>query len=130
MLAQGGWPIDRGICLQARRVCRQCRGCRFQRPSLEREREGRADGGGGGGGGGVGLAGGKERGRLEYLCGGFHNRRMGRVGAVVEDFRKWRSVTVKDAGRLYAGMAVAAAAAASERGYTYMHVDVAVEVWR
>lgn len=75
-------------------------------------------------------AGGKERGRLDYLCEGFHNRRMGRVGVVVADFRKRRSVTVKDAGRVYAGNAVAVADAACESGYTYTHSGVAVEVWR
>lgn len=76
------------------------------------------------------LAGGKERGRLEYLSGRFHNRRMGRGGVVVEDFRTRRSVTVKDAGRVYAGNAVAVADAACESGYTYTHSGVAVEVWR
>lgn len=126
MPAREDWPIDRGICPQAGRVCRQYRKCRFRRPTLERGQEGKVGDGGGGS-----LVEGKELGRWGGPCGRLRSRELERVGVVVGDFRKRGAARVRDAGRAYAaGMAVAVAVAgdACKSAYTYVRVEVVVEV--
>lgn len=126
MPAREDWPIDRGICPQAGRVCRQYRECRFRRPTLERGQEGKVGDGGGGS-----LAEGKERGRWGCPCGRLRSRRLRRVGVVVVGFRKRRVVRVRDADRAYAAgkaVAVAVAGDACKSACMYVRVDVVVGV--
>lgn len=62
------------------------------------------------------------------LCGGSRSRCLETVGVVAEDFRKRGGVSIRDAGKVYAGTAVAVVGGAGKSGYTCVHVDVVVEV--